>query len=180
MQQRAELVARQRLEIEADEMTVALQAGQPRRRGAPGAHGADQEHGAGHDQRDEDGDGRVVEQVEVVDEQDEPVVTGQPAQLGPGAVEQRRALVVADAEVGHERAGSRWASAPSGIACVAGVADGPLHPPAGSLGPAQRLLGEAGLADAGRTLQHDAATRTVAVVTAELLELGRPPGERPG
>lgn len=59
------------------------------------------------------------------------------------------------------------------------MTDRPLHLPTGAFGPAHRFLGEAGLADARRALQHDAAARASTVETADVLELGRPPGERP-
>ena len=75
--------------------------------------------------------------------------------------------------------GSRCASAPSGIACRRRMADRPLDRPPGTLGPAQGLLGETGLADAGRALQHHTTARTIAVEMADLFELGGPPREGP-
>ena len=134
------------------------------RRRATGAHRADQEHGARHDERHEDGDRGVVEQVEVVDEQHQPVVAGQPPQLGAGGVEQAGALVVADAELG--RSGRRAAGGRARRAGSPASPGGrpPARPAAAALGEAQRLLGQARLADAGRAVQHDAGPRRVAVV----------------
>ena len=180
MEQGAELVVRQRFEVETDQMTVALQAGQPWRRCAPGPNGADEEDGAGDDEGDQDGDRRVIEQVEIVDEQDESVVPRQPAQLGTGGVEQRRALVVADAEIVHQRHRQQVGQGiRAGSPAVDGWPTARCDRPPGTLGPAQGLLGEAGLADAGGALQHDTTARTVAVEMADLFELGGPPREGP-
>ena len=145
----------------------------------PGAHGADDEHAPGDDERDDDGEGRVVEQIEIVDDEDQPVVPRQTSQGGTGAVEQRRALVLADAEILDERARQEVGEGAERDRSRRRVTDRPGHPPTGALGREGSLLGKPGLADAGRTLQHDAAALTRPVQPAEVLELGRPPGQRP-
>jgi hypothetical protein len=94
-------------------------------------------------------------------------------------MEQRRSLVVADAEILHQRPGHEVCERTEGDRLSRRMADGAHDPPACTFGTAEGLLGEAGLADARRTLQYDATAHTVAVVTAERLELGCPPGERP-
>ena len=76
-------------------------------------------------------------------------------------------------------AGSRWASAPSGISCVAGCPTARVDRAAATLGEPQRLLGEARLADAGRSVEHDARPRRIAIVPTQLLELSRATGQRP-
>ena len=80
---RPELVVRERFEIETDQVTVALQAAQVRRRRAPRADRADEEHPSRHDQRHQDRHGRVVEQVQVIHEQDEPIVPRPPTDPRP-------------------------------------------------------------------------------------------------
>src|SRR5688500_1949850 len=105
MEQRAELVAVERLEVQADEVTISMKARQARGSTPSGAHGADQEDAARDDQGHEHGHRRVIEQVEVVDEEDESVVTGEVSQRRPRRMEQRSSLVVADADVVDERAG---------------------------------------------------------------------------
>ena len=179
MEQRAELVVVEGLQVQADEVTISLQARQAGGGTPSGAHGADQEDAARDDQGHEHGHRRVVEQVEVVDEEDESVVTGEVPQRRPRRVEKSSSLVVADADVVDERARQHVGQRAERDRLRRWMADRSFHPLAGSFGEAQRLLGEPGLADARRALQHDAAGPTVAIVTTELLQLGRPPGERP-
>ena len=95
-------------------------------------------------------------------------------------MEERRALVLADAEVDHQRARQQVGEGAERDRLRGRMADDSFHAPAAALGPAQRLLGQARLADASRALQDDAATGTFAVVAPELLEVSGPPGERPG
>ena len=116
----------------------------------------DEEHGAGDDQRHQHGHRRVVEQVEVVDEQHQAVVAGQPAELGACRVEQGGALVVADAEVVDERRRQEVGEGAERDRLGGGMTDGPLDVAPGALGEPQRLLGEAGLADAGGPVEDDA------------------------
>ena len=121
VEQGAELVGIERSDLHAHEVPVAVEDGETGRRRATGAHRPDQEHRPRHDEGNEDGDRRVVEQVEVVDEEHEPVVTGQPPQLGPGGVEQTGALVVADAELGSSgRRGAGGRARRAGSPVVAG------------------------------------------------------------
>ena len=143
LEQRTELVVRQRRHVESDQVTVAVQAGQVgrRARATARADGPDQEHVAGDQERHEHGHRSLVDQVEVVDEQRQAVVAGQPAELGPGGVEECDALVVADAEPG--RFGQQVGEGPERDRRRRRVTDGPLGRPAGGLGPPQRLLGEA-------------------------------------
>ena len=98
MQQRAEVVGVQRLDLHPHEMTVAVQHVEPRRGRASRSHCADEEHRPRHDQRDEHRDGCVVEQVEVVDQEYQPVVACQPPQFSPGGMEQAGPFVIADTE----------------------------------------------------------------------------------
>lgn len=171
VQQCAELVGAERREVDAGEVPVAFEAGETRRRAAPGADGADHERGARHDQRYEHGQRGVVEQVEIVDEQYEPVVAGQAAQLGASPVEQSRPLVLADAEPADQRGRQQVGERPERDRRRRRVADGARRRPAAALRPGQRLLGEARLADAGRSVEHDTAHRAVEVVASDRLQL---------
>ena len=119
----------------------------------------DQEHRPRHDEGNEDRDRRVVEEVEVVDEQDQAVVAGEAPQLGPGGVEQTGALVVTDAEVGGEVGRQQVGQRPERDLPGRRVADGPLDPAAAALGQPQGLLGQARLAHAGRPVEDDAGAR---------------------
>ena len=114
MEQCAQLVEAERLHLDADQVAVALQPGQTGGRSDLGAHGTDEEDRARHDERDQHRDRRVIEQIDVVDEQHQAVVAGQPTQFGSRPVEQSRAFVVADPEIVHERSrqevsqGTEW------------------------------------------------------------------------
>ncbi len=179
MEQRAELVVVQRLEVQADEVTVAMEPRQPRRGAPSGAHGADEEHTARHHEGHEHGNRCVVEQVEVVDEEDEAVVPGQATQRRSRRVEEGRSLVVPDTDVVDDLAGEHMGQCTERDRLRCRMANRPFDALASPFGEAQCLLRQPGLAHAGRTLQHHAAGPPVAIVTTELLQLGRPPGERP-
>ncbi len=94
-------------------------------------------------------------------------------------MEQRRALVVSDTEIVHQRDREQVSQGSERDRLRRGVADRPLHRPPGALGPAQGFLGEAGLADTGEALKDDPTTRPVAVEMADLFELGGPPRQGP-
>ena len=123
-------------------MTVAVQTRQVGRRVAAiaRADGPDQEDVAGDEERHEHGHRGLVDQVEVVDQQRQPVVASQPPELDPGGVEQCDALVVADAEPGRFR--QQVGEGSERDRRRRRVTDGPLGRAAGGLGPPQRLLGE--------------------------------------
>ncbi len=171
MEQRPELVSAQRQDLHANQMTVAVEHRQARRGSAPGSHGADEEHRPRHDQRNEHGHRCVVEQVEVVDEQDESVVAGEPPQLGSGGVEEPGALVVTDAELGGQISRQQMSQRAERDLLGGRMADGALDGTAAALGESQRLLGKTRLADPGGAVQHDAGDVGVAVVAAEFFEL---------
>ncbi len=182
VQQHPELVGPERVEVEAHEVTVSLETGESRRRCPPdtvSADGADEECRARHHERHQHGDGRVVEQVEVVDEQHEAVVAGHPAQLGASAVEQSGPLVVADPEPADQRRRQEVSKRAERDRRHRLVSDGAGRRTACTLGAAQRLLGQARLAHAGRAVDHHAARRAGAVVAVDRIQLGRAAGERP-
>ena len=104
---------------------------------------------------------------------------GQPAQLGPRGVEEGRALVVADADVVHELGGQQVGEGAERDRLRRRVADGAFDA-AGR--PARRGATPPRPGGSCRPRPGRAARRRrppVAVVAAELLELGRAPGERP-
>jgi hypothetical protein len=179
VEQSVELVGIQRLEVDADEVAVAIQAGEAGRRRPARAHGADEEHRSGHDEWNEHRHGRVVQQVEVVDEQDQAPVLGRPAELGAGGVEQRGSLVVTDSEVvdqfGREDVGERAER----DALRGRMPDCSLDAPTGALGEAQGLLGESRLAHSGWAEHDDTTARPLAVERSQTLELDGPTCQRP-
>ena len=182
MEQVAELVWRERVEVETNEVAVAVETGETCRRRPPDAvraDRADEERRARHDERHEHGDRRVVEQIEVVHEQHQAVVAGHPAQLGAGAVEQPGALVVAHTESADERRRQEMGEGAERDRLHRLVADGTSGRPSGTLGAAERFLSQAGLADAGRAVQHHAARVAGAVVAADGAERLGAAGQRP-
>jgi hypothetical protein len=182
VEQVAELVGCERLDVQPHEVAVAMQAGQPCRGGPPEAVRADrpdEERRARHDERHEHGDRRVVEQVEVVHEQHEPAVARHPAQLGAGAVVQAGALVVAHTEPADEWCRQQMGEGAEWDRLHRLVAHGTGGRPPGTLGVAERFFGQARLADTCRAVQHDAARGAGAVMAVDRAELLGAAGQRP-
>jgi hypothetical protein len=172
MEQGAELVGAERPDLHAHEVPVAVEDGELSRRVSAGAHRSEEEHRPRHHQRDEDGDRRVVEEIEIVHKEHEPVVPGKAAQLDARGVKEPGALVVTDAELGGQVSGQEMGERAQGDLPGRRVPHGPFDSTPPSLGEAQGLLGQAGLADACGTVQDNSRPGSVAVVSAQLLQLG--------
>jgi hypothetical protein len=163
-------------------VTVALEPGETRRCRPPdpiGADRADQEDRAGDHEREQHGDGRVVQQIQVVHQQHQAVVAGDATQLCPGAVEQAGPLVVADTETTDQRGGEQMSERAERDRLHRLVPDCTCRRTTGPLGLAQRVLGDAGLAHAGLAVDHDAARAALAVVAMDRIQLRRATGQGP-
>ena len=125
------------------------------------------------------GERRIVELVDVVDEQYESVLACLTAQLGTCGVEQSGPFVLADAKIVHEPTGQEVRHRAKRDGLRRGMADGACRWPCSAFGETKRLLGETRLADARGPRQDDTAGEAVEVVTAELLELSRASSQGP-
>ncbi len=178
MEERLDGLHRKRLDGEAEEVPVLDQVVE-RCLPAGGPHRDDGEDAARLHERRDEGTGQLVQLVAVVDEQDQPLTSGPPAQRRRGSVEDRAPVEVVCAggggDVDRQQVRQRRERDRSSFGVTA--RSGARH--AGSIGELEDLVGEAGLADTGAAGEEHPTGRAATEALREHLELAGAPDHRP-
>ena len=177
VEERDDVVVRQRRHLLDRQVAVLDEGLDHTGERPPGPDGGHQEHGALQGQREQQREAGVVELVDVVDQQQQPLTSGRVDQCDPRLVEQGDAVVVAEPDVAGELGRQQVGEGPERDRLRGGVPDG-----TGVRAWArhrEQFLTEPGLADPGGAGEHDAAAGPVGERAREVFDRRGAGGQRP-